>query len=143
MIQKNYCNIGVAVDTSKGLLVPVIKDVNKKSIKKINFELLSLIDKAKNNKLTIEDMSGGCFTITSLGNIGGKYFTPIINPPEVAILGLSKISIQPVFIKGRFKPRKILPLSLSYDHRIIDGAAAASFTNLFSKLISNPKLLNG
>jgi len=143
MIQKNYCNIGVAVDTSKGLVVPVIKDVNKKSIKKINFELLSLIDKAKNNKLTIEDMSGGCFTITSLGNIGGKYFTPIINPPEVAILGLSKISIQPVFIKGRFKPRKILPLSLSYDHRIIDGAAAAAFTNLFSKLISNPKLLNG
>jgi pyruvate dehydrogenase E2 component (dihydrolipoamide acetyltransferase) len=143
MIQKNYFNIGVAVDTSRGLVVPVIKDVNKKSIKKINFELLSLIDKAKNNKLTIEDMSGGCFTITSLGNIGGKYFTPIINPPEVAILGLSKISIQPVFIKGRFKPRKILPLSLSYDHRIIDGAAAASFTNLFSKLISNPKLLNG
>ena len=88
-------------------------------------------------------MSGGCFTITSLGNIGGKYFTPIINPPEVAILGLSKISVQPVFIKGRFKPRKILPLSLSYDHRIIDGAVAASFTNLFSKLISNPKLLNG
>ena len=124
-------------------MVPVIKDVNKKSIKKINFELLLLIDKAKNNKLSIEDMSGGCFTISSLGNIGGKYFTPIINPPEVAILGLSKISVQPVFIKGRFKPRKILPLSLSYDHRIIDGAAAASFTNLFSKLISNPKLLNG
>ena len=124
-------------------MVPVIKDVNKKSIKKINFELLLLIDKAKNNKLSIEDMSGGCFTISSLGNIGGKYFTPIINPPEVAILGLSKISVQPVFIKGRFKPRKILPLSLSYDHRIIDGAAAASFTNLFSKIISNPKLLNG
>ena len=106
MIQKNYCNIGVAVNTSKRLVVPVIKDVNKKSIKKINFELLLLIDKAKNNKLSIEDMSGGCFTISSLGNIGGKYFTPIINPPEVAILGLSKISVQPVFIKGRFNPRK-------------------------------------
>ena len=88
-------------------------------------------------------MSGGCFTITSLGGIGGKFFTPIINPPEVAILGISKMDIKPVFIKNKFKARKILPISLSYDHRIIDGAAAATFTNLFSKLISLPKLLNG
>jgi pyruvate dehydrogenase E2 component (dihydrolipoamide acetyltransferase) len=143
MIQKNYYNIGVAVDTDRGLVVPVIKNVDKKSIKQINTELLILINKAKNKRLTIDDMSGGCFTITSLGGIGGKFFTPIINPPEVAILGISKMDIKPVFIKNKFKARKILPISLSYDHRIIDGAAAATFTNLFSKLISSPKLLNG
>ena len=143
MIQKNYYNIGVAVDTNRGLVVPVIKNVDKKSIKQINTELLVLIDKAKNKGLTIDDMSGGCFTITSLGGIGGKFFTPIINPPEVAILGISKMDIKPVFIKNKFKARKILPISLSYDHRIIDGAAAATFTNLFSKLISSPELLNG
>ena len=143
MIQKNYYNIGVAVDTDRGLVVPVIKNVDKKSIKQINTELLILINKAKNKHLTIDDMSGGCFTITSLGGIGGKFFTPIINPPEVAILGISKMNIKPVFIKNKFKARKILPISLSYDHRIIDGAAAATFTNLFSKLISSPKLLNG
>ena len=143
MIQKNYYNIGVAVDTDRGLVVPVIKNVDKKSIKQINTELLILINKAKNKRLTIDDMSGGCFTITSLGGIGGKFFTPIINPPEVAILGISKMDIKPVFIKNKFKARKILPISLSYDHRIIDGAAAAMFTNLFSKLISSPKLMNG
>ena len=142
MIQKNYYNIGVAVDTDRGLVVPVIKNVDKKSIKQINTELLILINKAKNKRLTIDDMSGGCFTITSLGGIGGKFFTPIINPPEVAILGISKIDIKPIFIKNKFKARKILPISLSYDHRIIDGAGAAMFTNLFSKLISSPKLLN-
>ena len=143
MIQKNYYNIGVAVDTDRGLVVPVIKNVDKKSIKQINKELLSLINKAKNKRLTIDDMSGGCFTITSLGGIGGKFFTPIINPPEVAILGISKIDIKPLFINNKFKARKILPISLSYDHRVIDGAAAANYTNLFSNLISTPKLLNG
>tara|TARA_B110001454_G_scaffold20818_1_gene19783 strand:- start:112 stop:1344 length:1233 start_codon:yes stop_codon:yes gene_type:complete len=143
MIQKNYYNIGVAVDTDRGLVVPVIKNVDKKSIKQINKELLILINKAKNKRLTIDDMSGGCFTITSLGGIGGKFFTPIINPPEVAILGISKMDIKPVFMKNKFRARKILPISLSYDHRIIDGAAAAAFTNLFSNLISTPKLLNG
>ena len=142
IIQKSYFNIGVAVDTNRGLVVPVIKDVNKKSIKKINNELLALISKAKNKTLTLEDMSGGCFTITSLGGIGGKYFTPIINPPEVAILGISKMDIKPILINNKFKARKILPISLSYDHRIIDGAAAATFTKIFSNLISNPKLLN-
>jgi pyruvate dehydrogenase E2 component (dihydrolipoamide acetyltransferase) len=143
MIQKNYYNVGVAVDTDRGLVVPVIKNVDKKSIKQINKELLILINKAKNKRLTIDDMSGGCFTITSLGGIGGKFFTPIINPPEVAILGISKMDIKPVFMKNKFRARKILPISLSYDHRIIDGAAAAAFTNLFSNLISTPKLLNG
>ena len=143
MIQKNYYNIGVAVDTDRGLVVPVIKNVDKKSIKQINKELLLLINKAKNKLLTIDDMSGGCFTITSLGGIGGKFFTPIINPPEVAILGISKIDIKPLFINNKFKARKILPISLSYDHRIIDGAVAANYTNLFSNLISTPKLLNG
>ena len=99
------------------------------------------IYKAKEKRLTLENMSGGCFTISSLGNIGGKYFTPIINPPEVAILGISKYEIKPKFINNKFKARKILPISLSYDHRVIDGADAARFTNLFAKFISDPNLL--
>lgn len=142
IIQKKYYNIGIAVDTERGLVVPVLKDVANKSIKQISKELSILIMKAKNKRLTVEDMSGGCFTISSLGGISGKFFTPIINPPEVAILGLSKINTKPIFINNKFKPRKILPISLSYDHRVIDGADAARFTKLFSEIISNPKLLN-
>ena len=142
IIQKKYYNIGIAVDTQRGLVVPVLKNVANKSIKQISKELSMLIMKAKNKRLTIEDMSGGCFTISSLGGISGKFFTPIINPPEVAILGLSKIDTKPVFINNKFKPRKILPISLSYDHRVIDGADAARFTKLFSEIISNPRLLN-
>ena len=142
LIQKNYFNIGIAVNTDRGLVVPVIKDVNNKSIKSIAKELTILISKAKNKRLTIEDMSGGSITISSLGNIGGKFFTPIINPPEVAILGISKINIKPILITNKFRARKILPISLSYDHRVIDGSDAVNFTNLFSQLISNPTLLN-
>ena len=141
IIKKHYFNIGFAVDTPKGLLVPVIKDVNRKSLKSITIEFNKLIIKAKNNKLTLDDMSGGCFTISSLGNIGGKFFTPIINPPEVAILGISKFSIKPIFSKNKFVPRKILPISLSYDHRVINGSSAAKFTKLFTLLINNPSQL--
>ncbi|MBI45712.1 MAG: dihydrolipoamide acetyltransferase [Candidatus Marinimicrobia bacterium] len=141
IIQKYYCNIGFAVNTKEGLVVPVIKNVDKKSIKKITIEFNQLINKARNKELTIEDMSGGCFTISSLGNIGGKFFTPIINPPEVAILGISEIAIKPILIKNKFIPRKILPLSLSYDHRVINGADAAKFTKMFSTLILSPEKL--
>ena len=141
IIKKHYFNIGFAVDTPKGLVVPVIKNVNQKSLKSITIEFNKLIIKAKNNKLTLDDMSGGCFTISSLGNIGGKFFTPIINPPEVAILGISKFSIKPIFTNNKFIPRKILPISLSYDHRVINGSNAAKFTKLFTALISNPAQL--
>ena len=99
------------------------------------------VEKAENGSLTLEEMSGGCFTVSSLGNIGGRYFTPIINPPEVAILGISKIDIKPIFKEGKFSPKKILPISLSYDHRIINGADAANFTRLFGKLIKTPSKL--
>ena len=138
IIRKNYINIGIAVDTEEGLVVPVIKNVDQKSLKSIAIELHELINKARIGKLSIKDMSGGCFTISSLGNIGGHFFTPIINPPEVAILGISRISIKPILINNKFSPRKMLPISLSYDHRIINGSDAATFTNLFSTIISNP-----
>ena len=139
--QKHYYNIGFAVDTDEGLVVPVIKDINKKSVKKITIEFNKLISKAREKKLTLDDISGGCFTISSLGNIGGKFFTPIINPPEVAILGISEIYIKPILKNKKFIPRKILPLSLSYDHRVINGADAANFTKIFSTIIENPEKL--
>ena len=141
ILKKNYFNIGIAVDTPKGLVVPVIKNVNSKSLKKLTIEFNNLINKARQGKLTIDDMSGGCITISSLGNIGGKYFTPIINKPEVAILGISSIDIKPIYKNNKFVARKMLPISLSYDHRVINGADAAKFTRLFSKFIDNPSLL--
>ena len=141
IIQKHYYNIGIAVDTKEGLLVPVIKNINDKSVKSIAIELTDLIDKARNGKLSIQEMSGGCITISSLGNIGGNYFTPIINPPEVSILGISTIKIKPIYKNKKFIPRKILPISLSYDHRVINGADAAKFTSRFADLISNPSKL--
>ncbi len=142
LIIKKYFNIGVAVDTPNGLLVPVIKDVDKKGFKDLAIELTLLSQKAKEGKLTSQDMSGGCFTISSLGGIGGTYFTPIINAPEVAILGISKSSIKPIFDGAEFKPRLILPLSLSYDHKVIDGADGARFTTTLSQLLSDIRLLN-
>ena len=141
LIYKKYFNIGIAVNTDRGLVVPVIKNADKKSIKRISIELTKLIYKAKNKRLTLDDMSGGCITISSLGGISGKFFTPIINPPEVAILGISNIYIKPVLIKNKFKARKILPISLSYDHRVIDGVDAANFTKMFAELIKKPSLL--
>jgi len=141
LLQKQYYNIGIATDTERGLVVPVIKDVDKKSIKSITQELTTIVYKAKEKRLTIDDMSGGCITISSLGSISGKFFTPIINPPEVAILGISRFEVTPKLINNKFKARKILPISLSYDHRVIDGADAARFTKLFSEIISNPNIL--
>ncbi|MBL3518974.1 dihydrolipoyllysine-residue acetyltransferase [Aliarcobacter lanthieri] len=142
LIMKKYFNIGVAVDTPNGLLVPVIKDVDKKGFKDIAIELAEISKKARDGKLTSADMSGGCFTISSLGGIGGTYFTPIINAPEVAILGISKSSIKPIYDGKDFKPRLILPLSLSYDHKVIDGADGARFTTTISQLLSDIRLLS-
>ena len=117
IIFKDYINIGVAVDTDRGLLVPVLKNVDKMSILQISDELAAMAERARLRKTTIEEMQGGCFTISNLGGIGGTCFTPIINWPEVAILGVSRGSMEPVYIDGQFMPRLMLPLSLSYDHR--------------------------
>ena len=137
LILKKYVNVGVAVDTPNGLVVPIIKNADEKSIKELARELTSLSGKARDKKLLPSDMEGGCFTISSLGGIGGTYFTPIVNPPEVAILGISRSTAEPVFIEGKFRKRLILPFSLSYDHRVIDGADAARFTTRFGQLLSN------
>jgi len=127
IVYKQYIHIGVAVDTDRGLLVPVIRDVDRKNIVELASELSQLSKKAKDKKLTPDEMEGGTFTITNLGGIGGTAFTPIVNHPEVAILGLSRGRMEPEWINGKFEPRLILPLSLSYDHRLIDGADAARF----------------
>jgi pyruvate dehydrogenase E2 component (dihydrolipoamide acetyltransferase) len=138
IIRKKYYNIGIAVDTERGLLVPVIKDTDKKSILDISVELSQLAEKARDKKITPEEMEGGNFTISNLGGIGGTGFSPIVYSPQVAILGVSRSSIEPVFIGNEFKPGKMLPLSLSYDHRIIDGAEAARFLRWVCDVIENP-----
>jgi pyruvate dehydrogenase E2 component (dihydrolipoamide acetyltransferase) len=127
ILYKKYCHIGVAVDTDRGLLVPVIRDVDRKNILELSIELAEAAEKARTRKLAPEDMEGGVFTITNLGGVGGTAFNPIVNWPEVAILGMSRSSLQPVYIDNQFQPRLMLPLSLSYDHRLIDGADAARF----------------
>jgi len=127
LIYKKYCNIGIAVETPNGLVVPVIKNINKLNVAEIAIEMARLSNKARDKGLTPADMSGGCFTISSLGGIGGTAFTPIVNSPEVAILGLSRSVIKPVYEDNVFKPKLMLPVSLSYDHRVIDGAEAARF----------------
>lgn len=142
IIYKKYFNIGVAVDTERGLLVPVIRDVDKKNITQISVELAEISKKARDKKLSLEDMQGGCFTISNLGGIGGTYFTPIVNTPEAAILGISKSVYEPVYIDGEFKPRLMMPLSLSYDHRIIDGADAIRFLRWVVNALENPFLLS-
>jgi pyruvate dehydrogenase E2 component (dihydrolipoamide acetyltransferase) len=136
LIMKNYFHIGVAVDTPDGLVVPVIRDVDKKGLNELAKELSVVSEKARNKQLTANDMQGGCFSISSLGGIGGTAFTPIVNLPEVAILGVSKSSHQPVYQDGQFVPRLMLPLSLSYDHRVIDGADGARFIVHLSKMLS-------
>ena len=137
LIQKHYINIGIAVDTPNGLVVPVIKDADKKGLKAIAKEMGELAEKARNRKLTPADMKGGTFSISSLGGIGGTAFTPIVNWPEVAILGVSRSDMQPVWDGEQFQPRLLLPLSLSYDHRVIDGADAARFTSYLSQLLTD------
>lgn len=142
IIYKNYINIGVAVDTERGLLVPVVRAVNEKSIKTLCVELTHLAQRARAKKLSIEEMQGGNFTISNLGGIGGTGFTPIIHSPEVAILGVSRGQTKAVHITGRFEPRLMLPLSLSYDHRVIDGADAARFLAWIVQAIEQPLLLS-
>ncbi|MBN9229288.1 MAG: dihydrolipoyllysine-residue acetyltransferase [Legionella sp.] len=137
LIYKKYFNIGIAVETPNGLVVPVIKNVDQLSIAHIAREMSRLSTKAREKGLMPADMSGGCFTISSLGGIGGTAFTPIVNSPEVAILGLSRSEIKPVYQQGAFQPRLILPLSLSYDHRVIDGAEAARFTRYISECLAD------
>ncbi|XOB63767.1 dihydrolipoyllysine-residue acetyltransferase [Campylobacterota bacterium DY0563] len=142
LVMKKYFHIGVAVDTPNGLVVPVIKDADKKGFKEIALELADLSAKAREGKLKAPDMQGASFTISSLGGIGGTYFTPIINAPEVAILGLSKSQMKPVWNGEEFAPRLMLPLSLSYDHKVIDGADGARFTTTLSQLLSDIRLLS-
>ena len=137
LVLKSYFNIGFAADTPNGLVVPVIKDADKKGIFQISQEMGDLAKKARDGKLGPADMSGGCFSISSLGGIGGRYFTPIINAPEVSIMGVCKSSIEPRWDGKQFAPRLILPLSLSWDHRVIDGAAAARFNVYFGSLLSD------
>jgi len=141
VVYKKYCHIGVAVDTDRGLLVPVIRDVDKKNISELSVELAAAAERARSRKLAAEDMEGGVFTITNLGGIGGTAFSPIINSPEVAILGISQASLEPVFLDGRFEPRLMLPLSLSYDHRLIDGADAARFLRWVAEALEQPFLV--
>ncbi|TDQ38847.1 dihydrolipoyllysine-residue acetyltransferase [Thiopseudomonas denitrificans] len=141
LIMKQYVHIGFAVDTPDGLLVPVIRDVDQKSLLQLALEAAELADKARNKKLSPEQMQGGCFTISSLGHIGGTGFTPIVNAPEVAILGVSRASMQPVWDGRDFAPRLMLPLSLSYDHRVINGAAAARFTRRLADVLAEIRSL--
>jgi pyruvate dehydrogenase E2 component (dihydrolipoamide acetyltransferase) len=142
IVYKKYVNVGVAVDTDRGLLVPVIRNADEKNITQIAVELNQLAQRARERKLTVEEMSGGSITISNLGGIGGTYFTPIVNWPEVAILGVSRGTIEPVWKDDRFEPVQRLPLSLSYDHRVIDGADAMRFLRWVAEAIEQPFLLS-
>ena len=137
LIIKKYFHIGVAVNTKNGLLVPVLKDVDKKGLFEIATEITELSNKAREGKISPKDLQGGCFTISSLGGIGGLHFAPIINAPEVAILGVSRAAMKPVYENGIFEPRLILPFALSYDHRVIDGVAGAQFTQFLSTILTD------
>jgi pyruvate dehydrogenase E2 component (dihydrolipoamide acetyltransferase) len=137
LIFKQYYNIGFAADTPNGLVVPVIKNADQKGLLAIAKEMTELSGKAREGKLGPTDMQGGCFSISSLGGIGGTYFSPIINAPEVAILGVCRSSMRPVWDGKQFAPRLILPLSLSFDHRVVDGAAAARFNSYLIALLAD------
>ena len=137
LIQKKYYHIGIAVETPGGLVVPVVRDVDKKGIYELSKELMDISKNARDGKLKAADMQGSCFTISSLGGIGGTAFTPIVNAPDVAILGVSKSDMKPKWNGKEFEPRLMLPLSLSYDHRVIDGAVAARFTTHLSKVLTD------
>jgi pyruvate dehydrogenase E2 component (dihydrolipoamide acetyltransferase) len=137
LVLKNYFHIGFAADTPNGLMVPVLRDADKKGIFQISQEMGELAKKARDGKLGTAEMTGGCFSISSLGGIGGGYFTPIINAPEVAIMGVGKSKMEPVWDGKQFAPRLMLPLSLSWDHRVIDGASAARFNAYFASLLAD------
>jgi pyruvate dehydrogenase E2 component (dihydrolipoamide acetyltransferase) len=141
LILKHYFNIGIAVDTPEGLVVPVLRECNRKSIMDLAMELAEVSARARDQKLKLQDIQGGCFTISSLGGIGGTGFTPIINAPEVAVMGVSRSRMQPVWNGKSFEPRLMLPLSVSYDHRVIDGAAAARFTRFLGSQLEDLRLL--
>lgn len=141
LIRKHYYHIGIAVDTPNGLVVPVLRDVDKKGIFELSKEMMELSAKARDGKLSPKDMSGGCFSISSLGGIGGTQFTPIVNAPEVAIMGVSKASMQPVWNGSAFVPRLIMPFSVSYDHRVVDGAEGVRFTTLVGQHLTDLRQL--
>ena len=141
LVLKKYIHIGVAVDTPDGLVVPVIRDCDRKSLIDLATEVIEISARAREKKLSPADMSGGCISISSLGGVGGTAFTPIVNAPEVAILGVSRAQMKPVYKNGEFEPRLILPLSLSYDHRVIDGADGARFTSFLNKVLSDTRRL--
>ena len=139
LIVRKFLHLGFAADTPNGLVVPVVRDADRKDVYELARQLAQLSEKARAGKLAPGDMQGGCFTISSLGGIGGTAFTPIINAPEVAILGVSRSSMQPVYQGGTFVPRLMLPLSLSYDHRVIDGAMAVRFTTYLAQTLGDPR----
>jgi pyruvate dehydrogenase E2 component (dihydrolipoamide acetyltransferase) len=141
IILKKYCHIGVAVDTDRGLIVPVVRDADKKNIRELSVEIAQLAERARSKKITLEELEGGVFTITNLGGMGVTQFSPIIHAPEVAILGISRARDEAVLADGRFEPRLMLPLSLSYDHRLIDGADAARFLRWVAQALEQPFLL--
>ncbi|OFS62494.1 dihydrolipoamide acetyltransferase family protein [Nosocomiicoccus sp. HMSC09A07] len=141
IIHKHYYDIGIAADTDRGLVVPVIRDANAKSIFEISDDIMELATKARDGKLTMEEMQGGSMSISNLGSEGGKWFTPVINQPEVAILGIGRIEEQPVVVDGEVVPARVLAISISYDHRVIDGAVAQRALNHIKKLLNNPDLL--
>jgi pyruvate dehydrogenase E2 component (dihydrolipoamide acetyltransferase) len=142
IVVKKYVHIGVAVDTDRGLLVPVVRDADTKSLMQVSEEVVALAEKARSRKLSLEEMQGGTFSISNLGGIGGTSFTPLVNAPEVAILGISRSRMEPVFKDGQFSPRLMLPLSLSYDHRAIDGADGARFLRWVAGVFEQPFLLS-
>ena len=141
VIYKRYCHIGVAVDSDRGLLVPVVRNVDQKNLIELAVELGEIAAKARSKKLRPDDMQGGCFTVSNLGSIGGTGFAPIVNPPEVAILGVARSAQEPVFVDDIFQPRLMMPLSLSYDHRLIDGADGARFLRWVAEALENPLLI--
>jgi pyruvate dehydrogenase E2 component (dihydrolipoamide acetyltransferase) len=141
IVYKQYVHVGVAVDTDRGLLVPVLRDVDQKNVIQLAVELGQIAQKARDRKLGLDDMQGGCFTISNLGGIGGTGFTPLVNGPEVAILGVSRGSVEPVWVDGQWQPRQLLPLSLTYDHRLIDGADGARFLRWVCEALEKPFLL--
>ncbi len=142
IVVKKYVHVGVAVDTDRGLLVPVVRDADTKSLMQVSEEVAALAEKARSRKLSLEEMQGGTFSISNLGGIGGTSFTPLVNAPEVAILGISRARMEPVFRDGQFSPRLMLPLSLSYDHRAIDGADGARFLRWVAGVFEQPFLLS-
>ena len=138
LIRKHEIHIGVAVDTDRGLIVPVIRDVNRKSLAELSLELTETAEKARNKKISPGELQGGTFTLSNLGGIGGTTFTPIIYPPQVAILGISQSRFEPVYVEEELKKRLIMPLSLSYDHRVIDGAEGARFLSWICRALEDP-----